>query len=265
MKLILSRPLCFFDLETTGTNIQEDRIVQIAILKLFPDGTEKVYQQYVNPGIPIPYEATKVHNITDERVKHEPNFRDVAPRVIEFIKDCDLAGFNVSSYDIPLLSQEIRRAGFDLEKGSYKEVDVMKIFHRKEPRNLTGALKFYCGEVLEDAHDALEDVKATKKVLLSQLEKYHDIEPNVDFIHQTFTDAFLDYNRKIKRNENGEPTLTFGKYRHKTVLEVYQKDPKYLNWIIEKSDFPEDTKRILKEEFDKIRASQVSNPQRTLF
>lgn len=264
MKLLLLRPLCFFDLETTGTNIQKDRIVQIAILKLFPDGTETIYNQYVNPEMPIPVEASKVHKITDEKVRYEPNFRSVAPCILEFIKDCDLAGFNISSYDIPLLSEEIRRAGFELEKGSYKEVDIMKIFHRKEPRNLTGALKFYCNEALEGAHDALEDVKATKKVLLSQLGKYDDIEPNVDFIHQTFTDPFLDQNRKIKRNQDGEPTLTFGRYRHKTVLEVYQKDPNYLIWIIEKSDFPEDTKRVLKEEFDKLRATHVSNVQRTL-
>lgn len=244
MKLQLTRPLVFFDLETTGTNVSEDRIVQIAIVKLFPDGTHISKQRLINPERPIPAEATAVHHITDEMVTAEGvrTFRQVAHSLAQMISGCDIAGFNSNRFDVPLLDQEFERAGVDFDFSKARFVDVQTIFHKKEPRTLEAAHKFYCGEPFEGAHDALADTEATMRVLLGQLEMYDDLPTEI-----TALSEFANNNRNVDLmgrliyDDQDREVINFGKYKGKLAEEVLAQDMGYYSWIMN-GDFPRSTK-----------------------
>jgi DNA polymerase-3 subunit epsilon len=242
MKLSLERPLVFFDIETTGIDISRDRIVQISALKLNPDGSKETKTRLINPGVPIPHQATAVHHITDSDVRAEPKFREVSQSIRDFFHDADIAGFNSNRFDLPLLIEEFGRCGISFPEPDVRLIDVLTIYHKKEPHTLAGAYRFYCDKSLEDAHDAEADVRATLDVFLSQIERYSDIGSSVDALHvYCESDAIVDYAGKLRRNEKGEIVYTFGKHKGKSVLD----DPGYAEWML-KNDFPESTKRVLR-------------------
>ncbi len=244
MRLKLDRPLAFLDLETTGINTQHDRIVEIAIVKLMPDGERVRKEMILNPTIPIPQQATDVHGISNEDVRDKPTFAEVANEIKQFIEDCDIAGFNSNRFDIPLLNEEFLRVNIDPYFKERKLVDVQTIFHKREPRDLTAAYKFYCDADLEDAHSALADTEATADVLLAQLERYEDISHNVTGLASYSEQSnYLDYARRIAL-EDEVPVFNFGKHKGKPVKEVFEKEPQYYDWIM-KSDFAQDTKNEL--------------------
>jgi DNA polymerase-3 subunit epsilon len=242
MKLSLDRPIVFFDLETTGTDIAKDRIVQISVLRLFPDEREEGKTRLVNPGIPIPAGATAIHGITDADVAAQPRFADLAKGVHDFFSGADIAGFNSNRYDLPLLVEEFGRCGIAFPEEGTRLIDVQVIFHRKEERTLGAAYRFYCDRTLERAHDAEADVRATLEVFKSQLERYDDLGTTIDELHVFCnSDAIVDFGRKLMRNERGEIAYAFGKNRGKPVLA----DPDYAEWML-RGDFPESTKRVLR-------------------
>ncbi len=244
MHLKLDRPLAFIDLETTGVNTQKDRIVEIAIVKLMPDG-ERVRKDFrVNPTIPIPQQAIDVHGITNEDVRDKPTFSEIANEVKQFIDNCDIAGFNSNRFDIPLLNEEFLRVNIDPSFKERKLVDVQSIFHKKEPRDLTAAYKFYCKQDLEDAHSALADTEATLEVLLAQVSHYDDISDNVSGLASySEQNQYIDYSRRLVMEE-GVPTFNFGKHKGTPVKKVFETEPQYYDWIM-KSDFAQDTKNEL--------------------
>jgi len=245
-QLNLQRPLAVLDLETTGVNVGRDRIIEIGILKISPDNTQKEYNKRINPTIPIPTESSEIHHISDEDVKDCPTFEDLAPEINTFLDSCDLAGFNSTNFDIPLLVEEFLRTNIEFKIEGRKLIDVQRIFHTMEPRNLTAALKFYCGKDLEDAHAAMADTKATYEVLLGQLKKYEDnLQNDVNFLHE-FTKGLdkVDFAGRMVYNEKGKEVFNFGKHKGKLVEEVLSAEPQYYDWI-QKSDFALDTKRKL--------------------
>jgi len=245
MNLNLTKPLIVFDLETTGTNTATDRIVQISMIKILPDGQENKYNYFVNPGIPIPAEATAVHGITDEMVKDKPLFSEIASEIANIINGCDLAGYNSNRFDVPLLAEEFMRAEVDVDFSKMKLVDVQNIFYKKEPRTLVAAYKFYCQQDLENAHSSDADTLATYEVLKAQLELYDDIENNVDFLSEyTAQKKTVDLAGFIAYDNKGNEIFTFGKYKGRPVEEVLEKDQGYFGWIM-KSDFPLYTKKVL--------------------
>ena len=247
MQLNLKNPLIFFDLETTGINVTADRIVEISYLKVMPDGREECRTRRINPQMPIPKQATDIHGITDEDVKDCPTFKEIAKSLAVQLEGCDLAGFNSNRFDIPLLAEEFLRAGVDLDLTKRKFVDVQTIFHKMEQRNLIAAYKFYCGKDLTDAHSAESDTRATYEVLMSQLDRYTDLENNVDSLS-----AFSSFNNNVDfagrmiYNEKGEEVINFGKYKGQTVRDVLKKDLGYYGWIMQ-GDFPLNTKQKLTE------------------
>ena len=247
MKLQLTKPLCFFDLETTGTDISKDRIVEIAILKLHPDGSKETLESRVNPEMPIPAEASAVHGITNEMVAEVPTFKEQSQKIYAFFKGCDLAGFNSDRFDIPLLVEELLRAEIDFDFKSTKTVDVQTIFHKMEARTLSAALKFYCNEDLTDAHSALADTQATHDVLLAQLDRYNDLEPNVPFLNEFSTRRkTADFAGFVVYDKAGAMCFGFGKHKGKKVTEVLEKEPGYFGWVLN-ADFPRYTKKVLTE------------------
>lgn len=242
MKLKLTRPLVFFDLETTGTNISTDRIVEISFVKLMPDGSVIEKSRRVNPGMPIPAEATAVHHITDEDVANEPTFKQVAASLAQQLSGCDVAGFNSNRFDVPLLDQEFERAGIDFDISQARMIDVQTIYHKKEPRTLSAAYRYYCGEELEGAHGALADTKATMQVLLAQLEKYDDVPCEVKALSEySSQNKNVDIMGRMIYDDKGREVINFGKYKGKLVEEVYTTDPGYYSWIMN-GDFPRNTK-----------------------
>lgn len=245
MKLNLSKPLVFFDLETTGINTATDKIVQISIIKVYPDGKEEEHNFYVNPERPIPAEITAIHGITNEMVKDKPVFKELAPKIVEIINGSDLAGYNSNRFDIPLLSEELLRADMDVDFTKTRFVDVQNIFYKKEPRTLIAAYKFYCQKNLENAHDSSADTMATYEILKSQLERYDDLENNVDFLSE-FSEQrkFADLAGFIAYDDNNREKFTFGKYKGRLVEDILEKDQGYFGWIM-KADFPLYTKKIL--------------------
>ncbi|MDT0552460.1 exonuclease domain-containing protein [Urechidicola vernalis] len=244
-KLNLKKPMVFFDLETTGINIANDRIVEISILKVMPNGNKESSTWLVNPEIEIPKEASDIHGITNERVVTEPTFKELAIKVSEMIKGCDLAGFNSNRFDIPLLAEEMLRAGVDFDMKNRVAVDVQVIFHKKEQRTLSAGYKFYCDKELTDAHSAEADTKATYEILLAQLEKYEDLENDVKSLSEYSTHKKrADFAGFIMFDEDEDEIFTFGKYKGKKVAEVLEKDQGYYGWI-QKSDFPLYTKKVL--------------------
>lgn len=245
MKLKLSKPLCFFDLETTGVQIASDRIVEISILKVFPNGNKESLTLRVNPEIPIPPATTAIHGISDEMVAGEPTFKELAPRIYAMIKDADLAGFNSNRFDIPLLAEELLRAEIDFDLKNAQAIDVQTIFHKKEKRTLEAAYKFYCDKHLEDAHSAEADTLATYEVLKAQLQHYEDLENDVRFLSEFSKHKdFADFAGYIAYNDKREEVFAFGKHRGKKVVEVLEKEPGYFGWLLN-ADFPLYTKRVL--------------------
>ena len=242
MKLKLKKPLIFFDLETTGTNITADRIVEISIIKLMPDGTEIAKTRRINPEMHIPEQATAVHHITDEDVAQCPTFRQIAKSLAEVFEGCDIAGFNSNRFDIPLLDEEFHRADVNFDFSKARFVDVQTIFHKKEPRNLVAAYKFYCGKNLEDAHSANADTRATFEVLMAQLEHYDDLDDNVDALSEFSTqNKNVDFMGRLIYDEQGREVINFGKYKGKIAEEVLRKDAGYYGWLMQ-GDFPSNTK-----------------------
>lgn len=245
MKLQLTRPICFFDLETTGTNISKDRIVEISIHKVFPNGEEKTFTFKVNPTIPIPAETTAVHGITDEMVKDAPTFKELAYEVHNIIKDSDLAGFNSNRFDIPLLAEEMLRAEVDFDMGNRNAIDVQNIFHKMEQRTLVAAYKFYCDKDLTDAHSAEADTIATYEVLKRQLDRYPELENNMKSLAEFSTRRKpVDFAGMLAFNSKGEECFNFGKHKGKRIVDVLESEPGYYSWI-QNADFPLYTKKVL--------------------
>jgi DNA polymerase-3 subunit epsilon len=245
MELNLHKPICFFDLETTGIQVSKDRIVEISILKVFPNGNKESKTWLVNPEMKIPAETTAVHGITDEKVANEPTFKELAPVVYQMIKDSDLAGFNSDRFDIPLLAEEMLRAEIDFDMKNTVTVDVQTIFHKKEQRTLSAGYKFYCGKDLDGAHSAAVDTNATYEILLAQLERYPDLENNIKDLSEFSTrKKSADFAGFIVYNKEGQETFSFGKNKGRLVEDVLQSEPGYYNWI-QNADFPLYTKKVL--------------------
>jgi len=272
MKLNLKRPLAFFDLEATGINVGADRIVEIAILKAMPDGSEIVKTWRVNPEMPIPLQTSLIHGIYDEDIANEPTFKALAVEISEFIGESDLAGYNSNKFDIPMLLEEFLRAEVDFDMNNRKFVDVQNIFHQMEQRTLKAAYKFYCQEDLINAHAAEADVIATYKVLLGQLEMYKETEfenkqgvksipvvNDVDALH-VFTNINkpVDFAGRMVYNDNDEVCFNFGKHKGKTTAQVFSVEPSYYAWM-KQGDFPLYTKKKLDEEWAKFNAKKNEN------
>lgn len=245
MKLNLKNPLVFFDLETTGTNIVSDRIVEISYLKVYPNGREEGKTIRVNPEMHIPESSSVIHGIYDDDVKDAPTFKQIAKEVVNDIEGADLAGFNSNRFDIPLLAEELLRADVDIDLMRRKFVDVQVIFHKMEQRTLSAAYKFYCDKDLENAHTAEADTQATYEVLKAQLDRYPEIENDVDYLAKfTAQTNNVDFAGRIIYNDKGEEVFNFGKYKGQKVLDVLKKDIGYYGWIME-SDFTLHTKKVL--------------------
>lgn len=247
MNLKLSKPIVFFDLETKGVNIATDKIVEISILKVFPNGNKESKTWLVNPEMEIPKESSEIHGITNEKVVTEPTFKELAQKVNEMVAGCDLAGFNSNRFDIPLLAEELMRAGIDFDMKNRKAIDVQVIFHKKEQRTLGAGYQFYCGKELEGAHGAEADTNATYEILLAQLDKYPDLENSVDALSEFSTHGErADFAGFILMNDEKQEIFSFGKYKGRTVEEVFIENPGYNNWI-QNADFPLYTKKVLRE------------------
>jgi len=245
MQLNLTRPICFFDLETTGVNISTDRIVEISILKVHPDGKEERYTRLVNPTIPIPAEASEIHGISDADVTDKPTFKDLAKEVHNLIKDSDLGGFNSNRFDIPLLAEEMLRAEVDFDMKNRMSVDVQTIFHKMEQRTLVAAYKFYCDKKLDGAHSAEADTLATYEVLKAQIAKYDELENDTKFLAEfSSRKKFADFAGFLIYNKEGEECFSFGKHKGKRVVDVLETEPGYFGWLLN-ADFPLYTKKIL--------------------
>lgn len=245
MKLNLTKPICFFDLETTGTNISKDRIVEISILKVYPDGKEESKTWLVNPEMKIPKEVIAIHGITDEDVKDKPIFKELAKEIHNFLKDSDLGGFNSNRFDIPILAEEMLRADVDFDMKNRVSVDVQTIFHKLEQRTLSAAYKFYCDKNLDEAHSAEADTKATYHVLKAQLEKYDILENDTRFLAEfSSRKQYADFAGFISYNKKGEECFAFGKHKNKRVVDVMEDEPGYFGWLLN-ADFPLYTKKVL--------------------
>lgn len=249
--LQLSRPIAVIDLETTGINLSSDRIVEIAIVRISPDGEKKVKRKIINPGIPIPPASTEVHGISNEMVKDAPTFKQVANEIKQFIDNCDLAGYNSNRFDIPLLMEEFLRAGMEMDFGDRKLLDVQKIFHMMEQRTLSAAYRFYCNKILEGAHSAEADATATWEVLEAQIEKYPQLGNTIDSIIKCIgDDNIVDFARRMVM-ENGVEIFNFGKHKGKPVAEILRVEPSYYDWMM-KGDFPLHTKHKLTEILNRV-------------
>lgn len=245
MELKLTRPLIFFDLETTGTNVVKDRIVELSYIKVYPDGREEKKSRRINPGIPIPQQATAVHHITDDDVKDEPTFRNIAKSLHEIFQGCDIAGYNSNKFDVPLLMEEFGRCGINFDVAGRNFIDVQNIFHKMEQRTLVAAYKFYCGKDLEGAHSALADTQATYEVLKEQLEKYSELDNDVEALAKfSSSGRNLDLAARIVLDDQDRPIFNFGKHKGKTVKEVLKREPSFFDWIMQ-GEFPKNTKDVL--------------------
>ena len=246
MELKLTRPLCFFDLETTGTDVSRDRIVEISILKVYPNGNRESKTWLVNPTVPIPPASTDIHGISDAMVREAPTFKELAKQIHNLIKDSDLAGYNSDRFDIPLLAEELLRAGVDFDLKNRVTVDVQTIFHKMEQRTLSAAYKFYCKKSLDNAHSAEADTTATYEILKAQLDTYADILPNDIKQLSDFTTRkqVADFAGFIAYNEQGEEVFTFGKHKGRKVTEILDEEPGYFGWMLN-ADFPLYTKKVL--------------------
>jgi len=245
MELKLNRPICFFDLETTGIEVAKDRIVEISIIKVFPNGNKESKTWLVNPGMPIPLEASQIHGITDEKVANEPKFSELANQIHNMIKDSDLAGYNSDRFDIPLLAEEMLRADVDFDMKNRVSVDVQTVFHKKEERTLSAAYKFYCSKTLENAHSAAADTNATYEILKAQLDHYSDLENDVKSLSEfTTRKKSADFAGFIGLNKEGQEVFSFGKHKGVLVEKVLEDEPGYFGWLLN-ADFPLYTKKVL--------------------
>lgn len=245
MKLNLKRPLVVFDLETTGMNITRDRIVEICLLKIFPDDKEEMRTYLINPGIPIPPEVTEIHGIKDEDVKDKPGFKEISNELNNFLKDCDFGGFNSNKFDFPMLVEEFYRAGIEFDVEKRKFIDAQRIYHFKEPRNLKAAYRFYCNKELENAHSAEADTLATWSVLKAQLEKYDDIPHDIEGLHRmSGQNNLADLAGRFIYSNDGEVLFNFGKHKGKKLKDILAQEPGYYNWMME-GDFSMQTKNVL--------------------
>lgn len=255
MQLQLTKPICFFDLETTGTNVTKDRIVEISILKVFPNGNKESKTWLVNPEMEIPADVVAIHGVSNERVANEPTFKQLSKEIYNMIKDSDLGGFNSDRFDIPLLVEEMLRADVDFDMKNMVSVDVQTIFHKMEKRTLAAAYKFYCDKELTDAHSAAADTNATYEVLLSQLDRYPELENNVKKLSEfTTRKKSVDFAGFIILDEDGEEAFSFGKHKGRKVQDVLEKEPGYFGWILN-ADFPLYTKKVLTQ----IKLSKLNN------
>jgi len=247
MELNLRNPIAFFDLETTGINTASDRIVEISILKVDPEGKENLLTQRINPEMHIPEKVSEIHGIYDKDVENAPTFKQVAKNLANFIEGCDLAGYNCNRFDIPLLAEEFLRAGLDVNLKKQKVIDVQVIFHKMEERTLSAAYKFYCRKNLDDAHSAEADTRATYEVLKGQLDHYNTLENDVNFLSKFSTNnRAVDFAGRIILNDKDEEVFNFGKHKGKTVVQVLKEEPSYFNWMMN-GDFPLHTKKVLTE------------------
>ncbi len=245
MELNLRKPVCFFDLETTGVNISKDRVVEISILKVYPNGNKESKTWLVNPEMPIPPEVSLIHGVTDERVANEPTFKELSKDINAMIKDSDLAGFNSNRFDIPLLAEEMLRADMDFDMKNRVAIDVQTIFHKMEKRTLGAAYKFYCDKELENAHTAEADTLATYEVLKAQIDRYDEVENDAKFLAEFSSHRkFADFAGFINFNKEGEECFAFGKHKGKRVVDVLDKEPGYFGWLLN-ADFPLYTKKVL--------------------
>ena len=255
MNLKLKRPIIFFDLETTGVDAAKDRIVEISMVKIDVNGEKQIKTRRINPEMPIPAEATAVHGITDDDVKDEPTFKQIAKSLAKFIEGCDFGGFNSNRFDLPVLVEEFMRAEVDVNFSNRKFVDVQSIFHKKEQRTLVAAYKFYCNKDLENAHSAEADTLATYEVLEAQIERYGDIGSTVEEL-ASFSSygSNVDFAGRIALNDKGEETFTFGKYKGRKVVDIFQSEPSYYSWIMN-GDFPNYTKKVFTEIYLRMKKS----------
>ncbi|WP_347158477.1 exonuclease domain-containing protein [Pontibacter chitinilyticus] len=257
MKLHLKRPIVFFDLETTGTDICKDRIVEISMLKVLPNGEEVLKTRRINPTIPIPLESSMIHKIYADDIKDAPTFKQLAHEVDQFLKGCDLGGYNLLRFDIPLLAEEFLRCDIDFDIENRHIVDACKIFHMMEQRTLTAAYRFYCDKKLENAHSAEADTVATYHILMGQLDRYqqtpleltegvevYPIQNDMEVLHKFTVQKTADLSGRIVYNNTGQEVFNFGKYKNVPVEEVLQKEPSYYDWMM-KGDFPLYTKKVL--------------------
>lgn len=266
--LHLKNPLAFFDLETTGISISRDRIIEYSFIKAMPNGEIQKLSGRVNPEMPIPEDSSMIHGIYDEDIKDEPTFKSVAKKLQKFLEGCDLSGFNIIRFDVPMLVEEFLRVGYNFEVSNRKLVDAQRIFHMMEPRNLKAAYKFYCGKDLEDAHSAEADTQASFEVLNAQVDRYkgvkvendkgemvEPIQNDMQVLHDLTSSKIIDLAGRMAYNNKGVEVFNFGKHKNRPVLEVLAKEPNYYDWIM-KSDFPLDTKRRLTE--IKLRQSKLN-------
>jgi DNA polymerase III subunit epsilon len=254
--LQLKKPLAFIDLETTGTNLGTDRIVEIAIVKILPDGTRSVKRKIINPEMPIPQASSEIHGFTDEMVKDAPPFKQVAHELKQMLDGCDIAGYNSNRFDIPLLVEEFLRAGVDFDIKGRRLVDVQKIFHQMEQRTLSAAYKFYCGKTLESAHSAEADASATHEILVAQLDHYPVLGNTVDTVLKAIgEEVIVDFARRFIF-ENGVEVFNFGKFKGRPVSEVLRAEPQYYDWMM-KGDFPQHTKQKLTEIYTRTMLKKI--------
>jgi DNA polymerase-3 subunit epsilon len=259
MALHLKKPLAVFDLETTGTDIVEDRIIELSVVKMMPDGSLKQMTQLINPGIPIPAASSIVHGIYDDDVKDAPGFKQIARDLSRFLDGCDLAGFSIIKFDVPILVEEFLRVEVDFDLKNKKLVDAQRIFHLMEKRNLSAAYRFYCDKQLEDAHSAEADTAATLEIILAQSERYlgqsvfdnlgkklGKVENTVDSLSEITYSKMVDLAGRFVLNTENVEVFNFGKYRGKPILQILEKEPQYYDWIMN-GKFPRDTKRKLTE------------------
>lgn len=245
--LQLTRPIAFIDLETTGVSLSTDRIVEIAIIKVLPEGSRQLKRKLINPQMPIPKSSTDIHGITDEMVKDAPFFKQAANEIKMFIENCDLGGYNSNRFDIPILMEEFLRSGMDVDLTRRRMIDVQHIFYTMEPRTLSAAFKFFCDKELVDAHSAEADVDATIEVFLAQLKRYQNLGNTVDSILGVIgEEKIVDYARRFGYDDKGNEIFNFGKHKGRTVVEVLKNEPQYYDWMM-RGDFPLHTKQKLTE------------------
>jgi len=257
MTLQISRPLAIIDLETTGVNISVDKIIEIAIVKLAPDGSTQLKRKIINPQIPIPAYSSDMHGITNEMVKDAPIFKQVANEIKQFLDNCDLGGYNSNRFDIPMLIEEFLRAGLEFDTDGRKFVDVQKIFHMMEQRTLAAAYKFYCNKNLEQAHSAQADAMATLEILHAQLERYPQIGTTIETIITCIGEEdCVDFARRMIKVD-GIEIFNFGKHKGKAVMEVLKIEPQYYDWMM-KGDFPMNTKQKLTEILNRTLIKKVN-------
>jgi DNA polymerase-3 subunit epsilon len=259
MKLNLRNPICFFDLETTGINITQDRILEIGMIKMMPNGEVLRKSNVLNPTIPIPLESSLIHGIYDADVKDKPTFKEVAKEYARFLEGSDLSGFNILKFDIPILVEEFLRNGVEFDFSRKKIIDAQKIFHLMEKRTLSAAYKFYCNKDIQDAHTAEADAEASMEVLIAQVERYigqdvtdglgkkiGEIKNDMDALNKITASELVDLAGRMVRNDKGQEVFNFGKHKSKVVVMVLKQEPSYYDWMMN-GDFPLDTKRKLTE------------------